>query len=171
MKQFLTILVLVMATTMVGQDVEMSYNIESTHPITWKKIMTLEGYQRDHIKALNRSKLTGLYNADTNEFNFRIGPIQIDYQGAGVDRKMPRLFRGDCFIEGVIEYNRDGYKYRVSVNSLEHVSWLNNSVMIDLSDFLELRNEVYHSDYFKSVDYTLTDFFQKFDVTEPDDDW
>ena len=60
---------------------------------------------------------------------------------------------------------------RVSVNSLEHVSWLNNSVMIDLSDFLELRNEVYHSDYFKSVDYTLTDFFQKFDVTEPDDDW
>lgn len=165
MKKILTIFGLLMTTLMFGQDVELSHNFQSLNPITWQKVLTLEGYPRDHIKALNRSNLTGMYNADTNEFNFRIGPIQIDYQGAGIDKKMPRWLREVCYVEGVIEYSKDGYRYRVSINSLEHVSWLNNSVLMDPSDILKLqRNEIYRSDYFKAVDYTLTEFFQHFDT-------
>jgi len=171
MKKTLTIFGLLLTTLMFGQDVELSHNFKSLNPLTWQKVLTLEGYPRDHIKALNRSKLTGMYNADTNEFNSRIRPIQIDYQGAGIDRKLPRSFRGDCYVEGVIEYSRDGYRYRVSINSLEHVSWLNNSVLMDLSDWLKLpRNEIHRSDYFKAVDYTLTEFFQSFDVIV-EDEW
>ena len=172
MKQLLTTLGLVIATSMVGQDVEFLYNFESFNPMTWEKVMTLEGYQRDHIKALNRSKLTGFYNADTNEFDFRIGPLPIAYEAAGVDRKVPRLFREYFYIEGTLEYNRDGYRYRVSIRSLEHVSWLNNNITYDPSNMLKVpRNKINRSDYFKSVDYTLTKFFQSFDVKEPDDDW
>ena len=172
MKKTLTIFGLLLTTLMFGQDVQFSHNFQSLEPITWKKVMTLEGYQRDHIKALNRSKQTSMYNADTNEFNFRIGPLRIDYKGAGIERRVPLLFKESMYIDGILEYNKDGYRYRVSVTNIEHISWLNNTVTYDPSVYIKVpRNEKNRNDYFKSVDYTLTQFFQSFDITETDDDW
>lgn len=172
MKNTLTIFCLLLTTLMFGQNVQFSYNFQSFEPITWKKVMTLEGYQRDHIKALNRSNQTSMYNADTNEFNFRIGPLRIDYKGAGIERRVPLLFKEYMYIEGILEYNRDGYRYRVSITNLEHVSRINNTVTYDPSIMLKVpRNEKNRNDYFKSVDYTLTEFFQSFDITDIEDDW
>ena len=171
-KQIFTASLLLIGNIALGQDIQFSNNFESLEPITWKKVMTLDGYQRDHIKALNRSNKTSLYNADTNEFNFRIGPLSIDYKGAGVERRVPLLFKESMYIDGILEYNKDGYRYRVSITNIEHISWLNNTVTYDPSVYIKVpRNEKNRNDYFKSVDYTLTKFFQSFDITETDDEW
>ena len=53
---------------------------------------------------------------DTNEWGYKLGPIKLDIEGAGYQRKgLPLMYKDDLYIVGTIEFKSDKYRVKISI--------------------------------------------------------
>lgn len=120
-------------------------------------------------KSMNISMIDEYFvKLDTNEWGYHLGPIKLDIEGAGYQRKgLPLMYKDDLFLTGTIEF-KEG-KYRVKISNFQ------NSGMIgiyDPSTFLnqpKRRENPNRTRYPAILDYTIVGLFQRIDSS--DEDW
>ena len=125
------------------------------------------------LKNIKKSMSISLIDAyfvqlDTNEWGYKLGPIKLDIEGAGYQRKgLPLMYKDDLYIIGTIEFKSDRYRVKI-------LNFKNSGLMgiYDPSTFLnqpKRRENHNRTKYPAILDFTITNLFQQFDSS--DEDW
>ena len=120
-------------------------------------------------KSMNISMIDEYFvQLDTNEWGYKLGPIKLDIEGAGYQRKgLPLMYKDDLYIVGTIEFKSD--KYRVKISNFSNYGIMG---VYDPSTFLyqpKRRENPNRIKYPTILDHSIVKLFETFDVS--DDSW
>jgi len=120
-------------------------------------------------KSMNISMIDEYFvQLDTNEWGYKLGPIKLDIEGAGYQRKgLPLMYKDDLYIVGTIEFKSD--KYRVKISNFKNSGMMG---VYDPSTFLnqpKRRENPNRVKYPTILDHSIVKLFETFDVS--DDSW